>query len=81
MANESSANAPTALEEPSASVAVPVPVPHEITLEQFAIELSLRDKRVGLVNGFVFVEKRARHFKDVESAYQARYIAFVTTPA
>jgi hypothetical protein len=57
------------------------PQPHEITLEQFATELSLRDKRVGLVNGFVFTERKARNFKALPAAFQARYDAFVVKPA
>jgi hypothetical protein len=77
MANETSADTPQASAPTAAATTA---APHEMTLERFAIELSLRDKRVGLVNGFVFVEKQARHFKDVESAFQARYDAFVTTP-
>ncbi|MGF6641766.1 hypothetical protein [Paraburkholderia sp. MM6662-R1] len=77
MANETSADTPAPA---PAAAAAKAATPHEMTLERFAIELSQRDKRVGLVNGFVFVEKQARHFKDVESAFQARYDAFIKSP-
>lgn len=77
MDNETTATAPTA----TAPTQPAAPVPHEITLEQFGIELSSRDNRVALVNGFMYVEKVARHFKDTESAYQARFTAFINAPA
>lgn len=76
MANDTSTDTPTA-----AAAAPATPEEHAVTLEQFAIELSQRDKRVGLVNGFVFIEKQARRFKDLPSAYQARYDAFINAPA
>jgi zona occludens toxin (predicted ATPase) len=52
----------------------------EVTLRQFARELSLRDKRVALLHGFVFEEELARRFKDTEASYQARYVEFANKP-
>ena len=52
-----------------------------IALDQFAIELSHRDKRVELLNAFVFSERRLGHFKDIKANYQARFEAFADQPA
>ena len=63
-------------------VVQPAPTPDpEITLDQFAIELSRRDKRVELLNAFVFAERRAKHFKDTKKNYLARFDAFADQPA
>ena len=60
----------------------PAPTPDpEITLDQFAIELSHRDKRVELLNAFVFSERQAKHFKDTKKNYLARFDAFADQPA
>lgn len=50
----------------------------QITLDQFATEVSARDKRIALLHGFVFQEKLARRFKDTESNYQARFVTFAS---
>lgn len=65
-----------------AAVSAPVaPAAPEITLEHFGMKLSGIDKRVELVNAFIFVERAARHFKDTEANYQARFVAFEKQPA
>jgi hypothetical protein len=53
----------------------------EITLDQFGIELSHRDRRVELLNAFVFGERQAGHFKDSKANYLARFEAFADQPA
>lgn len=60
-----------------APAAAPTP---EITLRQFAREVSGRDKRVALLHGFVFEEECARRFKDTEANYQARFDQFAKKP-
>lgn len=68
------------LEPAAAPAAAAAPAEHEITLEQFAIELSARDNRVELINAFVFTERVERHFKDLEGKYNARFQSFLTKP-
>lgn len=58
---------------------LPVGTP-EMTLDQFGIELSQRDQRVELVNAFIFMERKAGHFKDADSNYQDRFTAFLNKP-
>ncbi|WP_175787417.1 hypothetical protein [Burkholderia anthina] len=53
----------------------------EITLEEFGMKLSGSDKRVELVNAFIFVERNARQFKDTEANFQTRFVAFEQQPA
>ncbi|HEX7642016.1 MAG TPA: hypothetical protein VF472_07355 [Burkholderiaceae bacterium] len=62
------------------AVAQPQPEP-EVTLEQFGIELSRRDKRVELLNAFVFAERLAMRFKDTKTNYLTRFDAFADQPA
>jgi hypothetical protein len=52
----------------------------QITLRQFAIETSARDKRVELLHGFLFEETLARRFKDTEENYAARFTDFANKP-
>lgn len=83
-------NSPSPVIEPTSTKVVPsqptplqAPLPAgtpEITLEQFGVELSQRDQRVELLNGFIFMERKAGHFKDAESNYQDRYTAFLNKP-
>jgi len=75
----STAVSPT-VSKPTAVQPAPTPDP-EITLEQFGIELSHRDKRVELLNAFVFAERQAKHFKDTKKNYLARFAAFADQPA
>ena len=51
-----------------------------LTLSEFCTRLSEKVSRPELLGGFEFVERRAGRIKDVESAYQARFDAFVKTP-
>jgi hypothetical protein len=51
-----------------------------LTLRQWAMEQSARDKRVALLHGFVHSETQARHFKDTPENFAARYATFATTP-
>ena len=56
------------------------PAEHEITLTQFGIELSRSERRVELLNAFIFIENQSKRFKDTKSAYLARFAAFVDQP-
>jgi hypothetical protein len=77
----------TSLAVPSATASTqPVaqsapPAEPEVTLDQFGIELSHRDKRVELLNAFVFAERQAKHFKDTKTNYLTRFDAFADQPA
>ena len=51
-----------------------------LTLAEFCTRLSEKVSRPELLGGFEFVERRAGRVKDVESAYRARFDAFVKTP-
>jgi hypothetical protein len=72
---------------PVSNTSVPVPntstvsAPSAITLSQFGVELSRADKRVELVNAFIFSQKQAGFVKDTKANYQARFAAFVNHPA
>lgn len=57
----------------------PVPASFEITLDEFMQKLSMRDGRVELINSFNFTEKAAGAIKDLESTFQARFVAFTNT--
>lgn len=52
-----------------------------LSLEEFCTRLSLDDKRVELIGAFNHAEKGAGHNKDTESAYKARFSAFINQPA
>jgi hypothetical protein len=54
---------------------------HEITLTQFGIEFSKKERRVELLNAFIFTQRLAGFHKDVKSAYIGRFEAFVHQPA
>lgn len=68
-------NAPTETVEQSAVFEYP------LTLSEFCARLSTNDKRVELIGGFEFSERVAGRFKDVESAYLARFNKFINQPA
>lgn len=53
----------------------------ELTLTEFCIRLSQRDRRVPLIGGFETNEKRAGRVKDAEAAFQARFDEFIKQPA
>lgn len=65
------------------NVAPEVTEPSEfpLTLDEFCSRLSVTDKRVELIGAFHSTEKVAGRSKDVESAYQARFTAFINQPA
>jgi len=84
MENNDSAEPGASAEQVTAPAAAPaVPVAEaraEVTLEEFCVRLSSKDRRVELLSAFHFDETRAGRFKDAESAYQARFEAFVNKP-
>lgn len=57
------------------------PETFDLTLDEFCARLSAKDKRVELISGFHFTEKRAGRTKDSEAAYSARFSAFQNEPA
>lgn len=65
------------------NVAPEVTEPSEfpLTLDEFCSRLSVSDKRVELIGAFHTTEKAAGRSKDVESAYKARFTAFIKQPA
>jgi hypothetical protein len=52
-----------------------------LSLDEFCSRLSSSDKRVEMIGAFHHTEKAAGHNKDIESAYIARYSAFINQPA
>ncbi|MBE0436222.1 MAG: hypothetical protein IBX56_10510 [Methylomicrobium sp.] len=52
----------------------------KMTLDEFCARLSQDDKRVELIGGFHFSEKRAKRLNDTESAYRVRFEEFLKTP-
>lgn len=53
----------------------------EVTLDEYCIRKSRTDKRVELIGAFHFDEKRQRHVKSTEAAFESRFEAFVNKPA
>lgn len=53
----------------------------ELSLSEFCARLSSSDRRVELIGGFEHAERLAGRIKDTESAYAARYAAFLLQPA
>ena len=51
-----------------------------VTLEEFCIRLSAKDRRVEMIGAFEHVEKTAGRLKDIESEYTARYEEFINKP-
>lgn len=80
MAQTDTSASPSTSTTPAAPVAPVNPAIPDLTVEEFCTRLSGSDKRVELINAFCFVEKKAGHFKDAESNYQARFQAFVNKP-
>lgn len=52
-----------------------------LTITEFCIRLSERERRVPLIGAFEATEKRAGRIKDTESAYQSRFVEFINKPA
>ncbi len=53
----------------------------ELTLQEFCTRLSVTDKRVELIGGFEHSERTSGRAKDTETAYRARFVAFINRPA
>ena len=53
----------------------------QLTLNEFCLRLSQRERRVTLIGGFEAVERKALRTKDTEAQYQSRYDAFINQPA
>lgn len=53
----------------------------ELTASEFCMRLSRTDKRVEMIGAFHHSEKSSGKVKDTESAFQARYAAFLVKPA
>lgn len=54
--------------------------PQELALDEFCMRKSASDKRVELIAGFHFLEKRSGQHKDTEEAYEARFQQFINKP-
>lgn len=52
-----------------------------LTLKDFCVRLSTTERRVELIAGFEADERSKNRLKDTESAYSARYKAFINRPA
>jgi hypothetical protein len=77
------ADASTALTITTAATAQDAEQEREIplSLDEFCLRLSAADSRVELIGAFHSVEAKAGKSKDVESAYSARFNAFINQPA
>ena len=56
------------------------PQESKIPLDEFCRRLSETVKRVELLGGFEFSERRAGRLKDTEASYRERFETFVKTP-
>ncbi len=52
-----------------------------LTLDEFCLRLSTTDTRTELIAGYHSVEKKNDRQKDTETAFRARFEAFVNEPA
>lgn len=52
-----------------------------LTLNEFCIRLSAKDKRVELIGAFEFTERQAKRLKATEKEFSERYQAFLKQPA
>lgn len=52
-----------------------------VTLDNFCIALSARDRRVELIGAFHFDQRAAQQLFDTPANYQKRFDAFATQPA
>jgi hypothetical protein len=68
-------------EKADAPIEKEAPTEEALTLDEFCTRLSKTDRRVELIGGFHFDERRAERFKDTESAYRSRFEAFANKPA
>lgn len=63
------------------AVATPEPVSEPLSLNEFCIRLSTKDKRVELIGGFEHSERVAGRLSDTAENYTARYAQFLNQPA
>ena len=61
--------------------ATPEVTSEPLSLTEFCIRLSVKDKRVELVGGFEHSERVAGRLKDTAENYAARYDKFLNQPA
>lgn len=57
------------------------PESEPLSLTEFCIRLSAKDKRVELIGGFEHSERVAGRMSDTAEAYAGRYTAFLNQPA
>lgn len=55
-------------------------VVNEVVLEEFCARLSGTDKRVELIQGFYFEQKRDGKIKGTDAEYHASFQVFITKP-
>lgn len=79
MSDKSEKPEKTLAKEP-AKPAVPPSAP-KLSLNEFCMRLSERDRRVALLGAFEFSERTSGRLQDTEAAYQARFKAFSNKPA
>lgn len=70
-------NTPT--EEPAAEQ--PASPAVQLTLNEFCMRLSEKEKRVELIGAFNFDESKAKRLKDTFEEYSKRYQDFIKKPA
>lgn len=68
-------------ETPPTSAAPNAATELPVTLDQFCADLSRSDRRVALIGGFHYSERRAKHVRDTPSAFAKRYKTFAGQPA
>lgn len=61
--------------------ATPEVASEPLSLNEFCIRLSTKDKRVELIGGFEHTERVAGRLSDTVENYTARYEAFLNQPA
>lgn len=61
--------------------AAPEQISEPLSLNEFCIRLSTKDKRVELIGGFEHSERVAGRLSDTAENYTARYAQFLNQPA
>lgn len=61
--------------------AAPEPASEPLSLNEFCMRLSSKDKRVELIGGFEYSERVAGRLSDTAENYAARYAQFLNQPA
>ncbi|EIW6162822.1 hypothetical protein MF451_003819 [Salmonella enterica subsp. enterica serovar Saintpaul] len=57
--------------------APPKPTEFEVSLDEFCCRLSLTERRSGLISVFHYRERKENRYRDLPSAYAARFEAYV----